>query len=173
MPVAAIHNRPTFQAKEGFTHAWHVADVEGQTLGRAATKIADILRGKHKPTYTAHADAGDFVIVINAGKIHLSGEKWSGKLYRDHSLFPGGLRTQTAEQLVKRHPTDLVKRAVWGMLPKGPLGRRIYKKLKVYAGAEHPHSAQEPKPIEFPARATAGKATASKATASRGTATHA
>jgi len=86
--------------------------------------------------------------------VHLSGKKWSGKLYRDHSLFPGGLRTQTAEQLVKRHPTDLVKRAVWGMLPKGPLGRRIYKKLKVYAGAEHPHAAQEPKPVKFPARGT-------------------
>jgi large subunit ribosomal protein L13 len=160
MPAAAIHNRPTYQAKGGFPHSWHVADVDGQTLGRAATKIADILRGKHKPTYTAHEDAGDFVVVINAGKVHLSGKKWAGKLYRDHSLFPGGLRTQTAEQLVKRHPTDLVKRAVWGMLPKGPLGRRIYKKLKVYAGAAHPHAAQEPKPIKFPPRAAAkGSAT--------------
>ncbi len=138
MPSAATHHRPTFQANESFVHGWHVADVEGQTLGRAATKIADILRGKHRPTYTAHADAGDFVVVINADKVRLTGKKWSGKLYRDHSLFPGGLRTQTAEQLVKRHPEDLVLRAVWGMLPKGPLGRRIYKKLKVYAGAESP-----------------------------------
>ena len=149
MPAAATHHRSTFQATESFVHGWHIADVEGQTLGRAATKIADILRGKHRPTYTAHADAGDFVVVVNAEKVKLTGKKWSGKLYRDHSLFPGGLRTQTAEQLVKRHPTDLVKRAVWGMLPKGPLGRQIYKKLKVYAGAEHPHAAQQPKAIKF------------------------
>ena len=88
-------------------------------------------------------------VVVNAAKVKLTGKKWSIKLYRDHSLFPGGLRTQTAEQLVKRHPTDLVERAVWGMLPKGPLGRRIYKKLKVYAGAEHPHVAQQPKPLKF------------------------
>ena len=129
--------------------SWHVADVEGQTLGRAATKIASILRGKHRPTYTTHADAGDFVVVINAEKVKLTGNKWSGKVYHDHSLFPGGMRTQSAETLVKRHPTDLVKRAVWGMLPKGPLGRQIYKKLKVYAGANHPHAAQQPQPIKF------------------------
>jgi large subunit ribosomal protein L13 len=149
MPAAASQHRSTFQATEAFAHGWHIADVEGQTLGRAATKIADILRGKHRPTFTSHADAGDFVVVVNAEKVKLTGKKWQIKLYRDHSLFPGGLRTQTAEQLVKRHPTDLVKRAVWGMLPKGPLGRRIYKKLKVYAGAEHPHAAQQPKPVKF------------------------
>ena len=149
MPAAAPRNRPTFQAKEPFARSWHIADVEGQTLGRAATKIADILRGKHRPTFTSHADAGDFVIVVNAEKVKLTGNKWNGKLYRDHSLFPGGLRTQTAAELVKRHPEDLVKRAVWGMLPKGPLGRRIYKKLKVYAGAAHPHAAQQPKPVKF------------------------
>jgi large subunit ribosomal protein L13 len=150
MSAAATHSRPTYQAKEEtFARSWHIADVEGQTLGRAATKIADILRGKHRPTFTTHADAGDFVVVVNAEKVHLSGKKWTGKLYRDHTLFPGGLKTKTAEQLVKRHPTDLIKRAVWGMLPKGPLGRRIYKKLKVYAGAEHPHAAQQPKPVKF------------------------
>ena len=149
MPAAASQHRSTFQAKENFAHGWHIADVEGQTLGRAATKIADILRGKHRPTFTSHADAGDFVIVVNAEKVKLTGNKWNGKLYRDHSLFPGGLRTQTAAELVKRHPEDLVKRAVWGMLPKGPLGRRIYKKLKVYAGAAHPHAAQQPKPVKF------------------------
>ncbi|HLK91547.1 MAG TPA: 50S ribosomal protein L13 [Polyangia bacterium] len=149
MPAAATHHRSTFQANESFVQGWHIADVEGQTLGRAATKIADILRGKHRPTFTSHADAGDFVVVVNAEKVKLTGKKWQGKLYRDHSLFPGGLRTQTAEQLVKRHPTDLVKRAVWGMLPKGPLGRAIYKKLKVYAGPEHPHAAQQPKPVKF------------------------
>ena len=126
-----------------------MADVDGKTLGRAATKIADVLRGKHRPTFTLHADAGDFVVVVNADKVRLTGEKWTKKLYRDHSLFPGGLRTRTAQQLLQRHPTDLVKRAVWGMLPKGPLGRRIYKKLKVYAGAQHPHAAQQPKPLEL------------------------
>ena len=149
MPVTAPRNRPTFQAKADFAHSWYVADVEGKTLGRAATKIADVLRGKHRPTFTTHADAGDFVVVVNADKVRLTGQKWTKKLYYDHSLFPGGLRTQTAEQLRKRHPTDLVKRAVWGMLPKGPLGRRIYKKLKVYAGAEHPHAAQQPKPLKL------------------------
>jgi large subunit ribosomal protein L13 len=150
MPAAATHHRSTFQAKdETFVRSWYVADVEGKTLGRVATKIADVLRGKHRATFTAHMDAGDFVVVVNADKVRLTGNKWSGKLYRDHSLFPGGLRTQTAEQLRKRHPTDLVKRAVWGMLPKGPLGRRIYKKLKVYAGAEHPHAAQQPKTLKL------------------------
>ena len=147
MPAAATQHRSTFQANEGFAHGWHIADVEGQTLGRAATKIADILRGKHRPTFTSHADAGDFVVVVNAAKVKLTGKKWSTKLYRDHSLFPGGLRTQTAEQLVKRHPPDLVKRAVWGMLPKGPLGRRIYKKLKVYASPKHDHEAQQPETL--------------------------
>ena len=149
MPVSAPRNRSTFQAKTSFEHGWYVADVEGKTLGRAATKIADVLRGKHRPTFTPHTDAGDFVVVVNADKIRLTGDKWNIKLYRDHSLFPGGLRTQTAQQLMARHPTDMVKRAVWGMLPKGPLGRRIYKKLKVYAGAAHPHAAQLPKPLVF------------------------
>jgi len=147
MPASAVRNRSTYQAPSTFQHGWYVADVGGKTLGRAATKIADVLRGKHRPTYTSHADAGDFVVVVNADKVKLTGKKWDIKLYRDHSLFPGGLRTQTAKQLMARHPADLVKRAVWGMLPKGPLGRRIYKKLKVYVGAEHPHAAQQPKPL--------------------------
>ena len=163
MPAAATHHRSTFQIKEPFAHGWRIADVEGQTLGRAATMIADILRGKDRPTFTAHADAGDFVVVVNAEKVKLTGKKWSGKLYRDHSLFPGGLRTQTAEQLVKRHPTDLVKRAVWGMLPKGPLGRQIYRKLKVYAGAEHPHAAQQPKPIKFISKTATATSKSAKA----------
>ena len=150
MPVSAVRNRSTFQAKTSFEHSWYIADVEGKTLGRAATKIADVLRGKHRPTFTTHADAGDFVVVVNADKVKLTGNKWNTKLYRDHSLFPGGLQTKTAQQLMQRHPTDMVKRAVWGMLPKGPLGRQIYKKLKVYAGAAHPHAAQQPKPLAFP-----------------------
>jgi large subunit ribosomal protein L13 len=147
--VSATRSRSTFQAKTGLPHGWYVADVEGKTLGRAATKIADVLRGKHRPTFTRHADAGDFVVVVNADKVRLTKDKWQTKLYRDHSLFPGGLRTQTAEQLNKRHPGDLVKRAVWGMLPKGPLGRRIYKKLKVYAGGNHPHAAQLPQILKL------------------------
>ena len=147
--VSATRSRSTFQAKGDFQQGWFVADVEGKTLGRAATKIADVLRGKHRPTFTRHSDAGDFVVVVNAEKIKLTKDKWQTKLYRDHSLFPGGLRTQTAEELNKRHPGDLVKRAVWGMLPKGPLGRRIYKKLKVYAGASHPHAAQQPQVLKL------------------------
>lgn len=149
MRASTPTNRKTFQAKkEGFAHGWYVADVQGKTLGRAATRIASVLRGKHRPTFTTHADAGDFVVVINADKVKLSKDKWQTKLYHDHSLFPGGLRTQTAEELNRRHPGDLVKRAVWGMLPKGPLGRQIYKKLKVYAGSEHPHAAQQPKVLD-------------------------
>lgn len=132
---------------------WHVVDVAGLTLGRAATQIAHVLRGKHKPTYTPHVDSGDFVVVLNAHKVHLTGNKMQGKLYHRHSQFPGGLSTFTAEQLLKRNPVELIERAVWGMLPKGPLGRRIYKKLKVYATDQHPHAAQVPSKLELqPAR---------------------
>jgi large subunit ribosomal protein L13 len=128
---------------------WHVVDVAGLTLGRAATQIAHVLRGKHKPTFTPNVDSGDFVVVVNAHKIHLTGKKMSGKLYYRHSLFPGGLTTFTAEQLLKRNPKELVERAVWGMLPKGPLGRRLYKKLKVYAADQHPHAAQTPTELKI------------------------
>jgi large subunit ribosomal protein L13 len=150
MPAAATRQHSTFQAKATDAKSWYVADVAGKTLGRAATRIASVLRGKHRPTYTTHADAGDFVVVINADKVQLTGNKWSDKKYYDHSLFPGGVREHSAQQLLVKHPTALVERAVWGMLPKGPLGRRIYKKLKVYAGAEHPHVAQQPKPLAIP-----------------------
>jgi len=149
MPAAATRHRSTFQAKKNAEHGWYVCDIEGKTLGRAATQIASVLRGKHKPTFTTHEDAGDFVVVINADKVKLTGNKWDTKVYQDHSLFPGGLRTSTAAELNARHPGDLVTRAVWGMLPKGPLGRRLFKKLKVYAGASHPHTAQEPKSLEI------------------------
>jgi large subunit ribosomal protein L13 len=145
--TAAPRQRKTVSANESIVHSWYIADVQGKTLGRAAAKIASVLRGKNKAIFTTHADTGDFVVVVNAEKIRLTGKKWSDKIYRHHSLFPGGLAEYSAEQLVKRHPTELVKRAVWGMLPKGPLGRRIYKKLKVYAGTEHPHAAQQPKPL--------------------------
>jgi len=123
---------------------WHVVDVAGMTLGRACTEIAHVLRGKHKPAYTPHVDSGDFVVVVNASKISLTGKKMQGKIYYQHSLFPGGMTTFTAEQLIARKPQELIERAVWGMLPKGALGRRIYKKLKVYAGDKHPHTAQKP-----------------------------
>jgi large subunit ribosomal protein L13 len=123
---------------------WYVIDVAGKTLGRAATTIAHVLRGKHKPTYTPHVDSGDFVIVVNADKVELTGKKWTDKVYFDHTLYPGGIVKTPAAKLRAKHPEDLIKRAVWGMLPKGPLGRRIYKKLKVYASPKHDHSAQQP-----------------------------
>ena len=132
---------------------WQVVDVAGMTLGRACSQIAHVLRGKHKPTYTPHVDAGDFVVVINAAKIQLTGNKMEGKLYYQHSLHPGGLKTFTAGQMLQRNPKEVIERAVWGMLPKGPLGRRIYKKLKVYAGDKHPHTAQTPAELKLqPAR---------------------
>ena len=141
-------NRKTYIANPSTVeHQWHVIDVSGQTLGRAATRIASVLRGKHKTTFTPHVDTGDFVVVINAHKVQLTGKKWDIKLYRDHSLFPGGLTTRTASQMLAHKPTELVRRAVRGMLPKGPLGRRIVKKLKIYASAEHPHAAQKPTPL--------------------------
>jgi large subunit ribosomal protein L13 len=149
MAAAARQHHSTVHAKAGDAQSWYVADVAGKTLGRAATRIASVLRGKHRPTFTTHADAGDFVVVINADKVQLTGKKWSDKKYYDHSLFPGGVREHSAEQLLAKHPTSLIERAVWGMLPKGPLGRRIYKKLKVYAGGQHPHFAQQPKPLEI------------------------
>ena len=147
MSSVAPRQRRTVSAKGENLHAWYIADVQGKTLGRAAARIASVLRGKNKALFTTHEDAGDFVVVINAEKVRLTGKKWTDKIYRDHSLFPGGLAEFSAKQLMERHPTELVKRAVWGMLPKGPLGLRIYKKLKVYAGTEHPHSAQQPKPL--------------------------
>jgi large subunit ribosomal protein L13 len=149
MPVAAIRTHSTFQAKKNEAHAWFIADLSGKTLGRAATRIASVLRGKHTARFTTHEDAGDFVVVINADKVVLTGNKWDDKKYFDHSLFPGGVRENSAKQLIARHPTSLVERAVKGMLPKGPLGRRLYKKLKVYAGDKHPHAAQQPKVLEI------------------------
>jgi large subunit ribosomal protein L13 len=137
--------RMTRSAKKGeIERQWRLVDVGGKTLGRVATQIATLLRGKHKPTFTPHVDMGDFVVVINAEKVRLTGKKLTDKLYRDHTLFPGGLKTKTAAEMLARHPEELVRRAVWGMLPKGPLGRKLYRKLKVYAGAEHPHEAQQP-----------------------------
>lgn len=128
---------------------WFVVDLEDQILGRAVTKIASVLRGKHKPTYTPNVDMGDFVVVVNADKVRLTGGKWKQKKYRRHSHYPGGLRERTAEEQLARAPEEIIRDAVWGMLPKGRLGRRIIKKLKVYAGPEHEHAAQTPRPLEL------------------------
>lgn len=130
---------------------WYIVDMQGQTLGRAATKIASVLRGKHKPTYSPNVDMGDFVIVINAGGSKLTGNKMDGKIYYKHTLYPGGLKTRTAKQVLADDPTRAIRDAVWGMLPKGPLGRRIIKKLKIYTGAAHDHSAQKPRPLTIEA----------------------
>ena len=129
------------------THEWYVVDAEGQSLGRLATRIATVLRGKHKPTYTPHLDGGDFVIVVNAEKIELAGEKAADKLYHRHSGFPGGLTSVPFATMLEKKPTAVIESAVKGMLPKTKLGRKMGLKLKVYAGPEHPHAAQAPKPF--------------------------
>ena len=123
---------------------WVVIDVKDKVLGRAATTIASVLRGKHKPTFTPHADCGDFVVVINAEKVRLTGKKWEDKKYVHHTMYPGGFVEFTAQEAVARHPTRLVEDAVRRMLPRTALGRSLMKKLKVYAGDKHPHAAQKP-----------------------------
>lgn len=140
----------SYQAKPlEVTRKWYVVDADGKTLGRLAARIASVLRGKHKPTFTPNVDTGDHVVVINAGKIHLTGGKLKTKLYRLHTGWPGGLKSTTAEHMHKKNPTALVETAIKGMLPKNPLGRAMFKKLKVYAGSEHQHAAQQPKPLEI------------------------
>lgn len=128
---------------------WFVVDATGQTLGRLASKIAMVLRGKHKATYTPNVDMGDFVIVLNAGAVRLTGNKADDKLYIHHTLFPGGIKTRLAKEVLADDPERAIKEAVWGMLPKGPLGRRIIKKLKIYKTAEHEHTAQKPRVLEI------------------------
>lgn len=128
-------------------HRWYVVDAEGQRLGRLSTRIASILRGKHKAMFTPHADTGDFVIVVNAEKVELTGKKEDQKMYYRVSGRPGGLKSQTARELRDRRPERMIELAVKGMLPKNALGRRQLKKLKVYAGPEHPHQAQQPEPL--------------------------
>ena len=140
----------TFQAKTGeVPRNWVVVDLAGKTLGRAASVIASMLRGKHKPEYTPHVDAGDFVVVVNADKVKLTGRKLDQKEYRRHTGYPGGLRIMTAGQMLAHKPADLLRIAVRGMLPKNTLGRKLLKKLKVYASPEHPHQAQLPKQVEI------------------------
>jgi len=142
----------TFMANnQTVQHAWYVVDANGLTLGRLATQVAILLRGKHKPTYTPHVNCGDNVIVINADKIKLTGNKWDDKLYRKHSEYTGGLRTLTAKEVMTKYPTRMVEEAIYGMLPHTKLGDQMRKQLYVYAGSEHPHTAQ--KPVEFVVKA--------------------
>jgi large subunit ribosomal protein L13 len=138
----------TYSAKPGeIQRDWYVVDAEGQTLGRLATQIAERLRGKGKPQFTPHVDTGDFVVVVNAEKIAVTGNKLDHKLYYRHSGYPGGLRQRTLREQLDRLPTEVLRKAVRGMLPRNRLGRQQLTKLKIYAGPEHPHAAQEPKPF--------------------------
>jgi large subunit ribosomal protein L13 len=132
------------QKKETVKRDWYVIDAEGVNLGRLATRVADVLRGKHKPTFTPHIDCGDFVIVVNASKVNLTGNKLNDKIYYNHSGYTGGLRERTAKEMKEKYPVEMIERAVKGMIPHNRLGRQVAKKLFVYEGAEHPHMAQKP-----------------------------
>lgn len=136
------------QKKEDVVRNWYVIDAKGISLGRLAAKVSNVLQGKHKPTYTPHVDCGDNVIVVNAEKVNLTGNKLNDKIYYNHSGYTGGLRERTAKEMIEKYPVEMVERAVKGMLPKTRLGRQMYKKLFVYAGSEHPHTAQQPKNME-------------------------
>ena len=139
----------TYSAKPGeITREWYLVDADGQTLGRLATLIADTLRGKRKPQFTPHVDTGDFVIVVNAEKIVTTGNKLDQKMYYRHSGYPGGLKTRSLREQLERRPTEVIRKAVKGMLPKNKLAAKQLTKLKVYAGPEHPHGPQNPKPLE-------------------------
>ena len=132
------------QKKEEVVRNWYVIDAEGISLGRLAAKVSNVLQGKHKPTYTPHVDCGDNVVVINAEKVNLTGNKLNDKIYYNHSGYTGGLRERTAKEMIEKYPVEMIERAVKGMLPKTRLGRQMYKKLFVYEGSEHPHMAQKP-----------------------------
>jgi large subunit ribosomal protein L13 len=140
----------TFSAKpETVTRDWYVVDASGKTLGRLATEVARRLRGKHKPEYTPHVDTGDYIVVVNAEKIQVTGKKAQDKMYHHHSGFIGGLKSISFEKLLAAKPEKIIETAVKGMLPKNPLGRAMYRKLKVYAGPQHKHASQQPKPLEI------------------------
>ena len=127
---------------------WHLIDAEGQTLGRLATEIARLLRGKNKPQYTPHVDTGDFVVVVNAERVVVTGKKAEQRVYRRHSGYPGGMKETSYEQMLARKPTEILRKAVYGMMPKTRLARQQFRKLKIYAGPEHPHTAQNPQRLE-------------------------
>src|SRR5690625_2861197 len=138
----------TYMAKPGeVERQWYVVDAEGKTLGRLASQVATVLRGKHKPQYTPHVDTGDFVIVVNADQVHLTGRKLDQKVYYRHTGHPGGLKETKAKDLRRTRPERMIELAVWGMLPHHRLGRRMIRKLKVYRGTDHPHQAQQPQPL--------------------------
>jgi len=140
----------TYMAKPGeITAKWYLVDAEGKVLGRLATKIATILMGKHRPEYTPHVDTGDFVIVVNAEKIHLTGKKWTNKQYDWYTGYPGGHKVISAERMRQKHPDKIIREAVRRMLPKNRLARHMLRKLKVYAGPDHPHQAQKPEKLEL------------------------
>jgi large subunit ribosomal protein L13 len=136
-----------FAKKGEAERKWLLVDAEGQVLGRLASQIAARLRGKHKPVFTPHVDTGDFVVVVNADKVRFTGRKLDQKVYYRHSNYPGGLKSETLKERLEKKPEEVVRDAVWGMLPKNRLGRTLIKKLKVYSGAEHPHEAQKPEPL--------------------------
>ena len=142
--------RKTYSAKpEEIERTWYVVDAEGKTLGRLAAEIAKILRGKHKPIYTPHVDTGDYVIVVNADKVRVTGNRLDQKIYYRHSGYIGGLKAVPLRRMLETHPERVIEHAVKGMLPKNRLGRKMYKKLKVYASPDHPHQAQKPQPLEL------------------------
>ncbi|PIE33464.1 50S ribosomal protein L13 [candidate division KSB3 bacterium] len=141
-----------FVKKEQVARKWYVIDAQGQVLGRLAVEIARRLRGKHKPNFSPHVDTGDYIIVVNADKVRLTGRKMDDKMYHRHTGYPGGLRSMTARQLLNRKPERMIELAVKGMLPKNRLGRRMYQKLKVYATADHPHAAQQPEVLTLEQR---------------------
>lgn len=139
----------SYMAKnEELPKKWYLIDAEGKTVGRLATRVATILRGKNKPQYTPHSDTGDFIIVINADKVNLTGKKWSQKTYYWHTPYPGGLKSITADKLLEKQPDEILKKAVWGMLPKNKWQKKFIARLKVYAGDSHPHKAQQPEVLE-------------------------
>ena len=148
MPTLSVMKTYSAKPRE-VDQNWLLVDADGQTLGRMATAIATRLRGKHKAEYTSHVDTGDFVVVINAEKVKVTGNKASDKMYHSHSGYPGGLKSISFEKLIDRTPERVIQLAVKGMLPRTPLGRAMFKKLKVYAGSEHPHSAQQPKSVQL------------------------
>ena len=148
-------NKTSLPSTDSLDRQWYLVDAENQTLGRLASEVASVLRGKNKPTYTPHLDTGDFVIVINADKIRVSGNKPTQKLYRRHSGRPGGMKTETFAHLQARIPERIVEKAIKGMLPHNALGRQLFRKLKVYKGAEHPHAAQKPQALALDPAAAA------------------
>ena len=148
-------NKTSVPSIDSIERQWYLVDAENQTLGRLATEVASVLRGKNKASYTPHLDTGDFVVVVNADKVRVSGNKSQQKLYRRHSGRPGGMKVETFAHLQERLPERIVEKAIKGMLPHNALGRQMYRKLKVYKGAEHPHAAQQPQPLQLDPAASA------------------